>query len=60
MSGPKIAIVIHTTFGTIHKRQYSTLFSSFLALGSDFICLLVAEAEKAGIERAGGKADLFQ
>ncbi|TEB31142.1 NADH-quinone oxidoreductase [Coprinellus micaceus] len=39
MSVPKVAIIIHTTFGTIHK---------------------LAEAEKAGIEKAGGKVDLYQ
>ena len=60
MSGPKIAIVIYTMYGHIAKRMCSTHCRDDASSLFFFFFTAVAEAEKAGIESAGGKATIFQ
>jgi NAD(P)H dehydrogenase (quinone) len=57
MSTPKVAIIIYSMYGHIAKRSLG--YSSHIL----FILILpftVAEEEKAGVESAGGKADIYQ
>lgn len=56
--GPKIAIAFYSTWG--HVRQLVCRESSFSPRGLLANTLPQAEAEKKGIEEAGGTATLFQ
>jgi NAD(P)H dehydrogenase (quinone) len=57
---PTVAIVIYTLYGHIAKRSCLTLhFPSSIPLICSYL-LLVAEAEKRGIEAAGGSATIYQ
>jgi len=58
MSPPKVAIIIYSMYGHIAKRMFRCFIHGPPCLS--VISSLVAEAEKAGIEEAGGKADIFQ
>ncbi len=57
MSAPKVAIVIYSMHGHVAKRTFTCVCTPIYTH-----CLqsIVAEAEKAGIESAGGKAEIFQ
>jgi NAD(P)H dehydrogenase (quinone) len=58
MSSPKVAIIIYSMYGHILKRSLGC--SSNIICPYSFFRYLVAEAEKAGIESAGGKVDIYQ
>ena len=56
MSSPKVAIIVYSMYGHIAKLYvFLEAQCSFTHSRS-----AVAEAEKAGIEKAGGKADIYQ
>ena len=55
ISSPKVAIIIYSMYGHIVRCTFRYSIHSHV-----LILFLVAEAEKAGIEEAGGKAEIFQ
>ena len=55
MPAPKVAIIIYSMYGHIAKRTFQCFIRNHV-----LILFLVAEAEKVGIEEAGGKAEIFQ
>jgi NAD(P)H dehydrogenase (quinone) len=57
MSPPKVAIVIYSMYGHVAKRMFIIIYALICTHYSQCI---VAEAEKAGIESAGGKVEIFQ
>lgn len=59
MAPPKVGIVIYSMYGHIAKRKF--LFLEMITVTCS-ICSrrLVAEAEKAGIEKAGGQVTIYQ
>ena len=61
MTTPKVAIIIYTMYSHIGKRSLHCP-SHIVVHTHSFSCYLypVAEAEKAGIESAGGKVDIYQ
>ena len=61
MSTPKVAIIIYSLYGHIAKRSLDCSLN-IICPYSFFSCYRypVAEAEKAGIESAGGKVDIYQ
>jgi hypothetical protein len=60
MTAPKVAIVIYSMYGHITKRMFAHPFCRRDSPRAHYLELTVAEAEKAGIESAGGKATIFQ
>ena len=59
MSSPKVAIIIYSMYGHIAKRSLGSS-SIIICPYSSFFRYPVAEAEKAGIEKAGGNAEIYQ
>jgi NAD(P)H dehydrogenase (quinone) len=57
MSPPKVAIVIYTMYGHVAKRMFIIIYA---VICTHYSQCIVAEAEKAGIESAGGKVEIFQ
>ena len=58
MSPPKVAIVIYTMYGHVAKRMFIIII--YAVICAHYSQCIVAEAEKAGIESAGGKVEIFQ
>ncbi len=57
MSSPKVAIIYYSMYGHILKCK---CVPSLAHVPLTLTLSVVAEAEKAGIEKAGGKADIYQ
>jgi hypothetical protein len=56
MSSPRVAIVIYSLYGHIATSKFAQAFHFLLSCS----WIVVAEAVKAGVLSAGGKAEIFQ